>query len=148
MKIVEKPHKAMSKLLFHIVRVLYYTLQRTISKHKLMMSRLNLRRLLERGKIFRKSIGDLLSTVYNHQKKSFYVPHQEAFELLNSELMVDDNMKRMMCSPSPRVRQLRVTDSPYPLRGEEEEEEEDGNQVDKDAEKFIKRFYEQLRLQK
>lgn len=70
----------------------------------------------------------------------------KAFELLNSEFMVDDNIKRMMCSPSPRVRQLRVTDSPYPLR--EEEEVEGGNQVDKDAEKFIKRFYEQLRLQK
>lgn len=40
------------------------------------------------------------------------------------------------------VRQLRITDSPFPLR-----DDVDGGQVDLDAEEFIKKFYEQLRTQ-
>ncbi|AES67936.1 hypothetical protein MtrunA17_Chr2g0331101 [Medicago truncatula] len=44
---------------------------------------------------------------------------------------------------SPMVRQLRVTDSPFPLR----EDDEKDNQVDKAAEDFINRFYSQLRKQ-
>ncbi|XP_066371160.1 uncharacterized protein [Miscanthus floridulus] len=40
------------------------------------------------------------------------------------------------------ARQLRITDSPFPLR-----DDEDGGQVDLDAEEFIKKFYEQLRTQ-
>ncbi|CAL5199936.1 unnamed protein product [Lathyrus oleraceus] len=40
---------------------------------------------------------------------------------------------------SPMMRQLRVTDSPFPLR--------DDNEVDKAAEDFINRFYCQLRMQ-
>ncbi|KAJ1388751.1 hypothetical protein SESBI_38842 [Sesbania bispinosa] len=51
---------------------------------------------------------------------------------------------------SPMVRQLRVTDSPFPMptnsSGSEIEEEKD-NQVDKAAEEFIKRFYMELRKQ-
>jgi len=43
---------------------------------------------------------------------------------------------------SPMVRQLRVTDSPFPLR-----EDDEDNQVDKAAEDFINRFYSQLRKQ-
>ncbi|PNX89100.1 hypothetical protein L195_g045217 [Trifolium pratense] len=45
---------------------------------------------------------------------------------------------------SPMVRQLRVTDSPFPLR---EDDEKDNDQVDKAAEDFISRFYSQLRGQ-
>ncbi|XP_074592339.1 uncharacterized protein LOC141848120 [Curcuma longa] len=41
-------------------------------------------------------------------------------------------------------RQLRITDSPFPAR---EEEENDGGRVDREAEAFIRRFYDQLRLQ-
>jgi len=44
---------------------------------------------------------------------------------------------------SPMARQLRVTDSPFPLR----EDDEKDNQVDKAAEDFINRFYSQLRKQ-
>ncbi|KAL5729042.1 hypothetical protein ACHQM5_002047 [Ranunculus cassubicifolius] len=44
---------------------------------------------------------------------------------------------------TPVVRQLRITDSPFPLRDIEE-----NNQVDKEADEFIQRFYAQLRLQK
>ncbi|XP_073294629.1 uncharacterized protein [Primulina huaijiensis] len=44
--------------------------------------------------------------------------------------------------PSPVVRQLRVTDSPYPLR-----EIEEDNHVDEDAEEFIAKFYNDLKQQ-
>ncbi|KAJ0709577.1 hypothetical protein HanRHA438_Chr09g0428051 [Helianthus annuus] len=43
---------------------------------------------------------------------------------------------------SPMVRQLRVTDSPFPLSNEEED-----SHVDEAAEKFIMKFYNELRRQ-
>ncbi|KAL6603930.1 hypothetical protein ACP70R_044291 [Stipagrostis hirtigluma subsp. patula] len=42
------------------------------------------------------------------------------------------------------VRQLRITDSPFPLR---DDAAGDGGLVDLEAEEFIKKFYEQLRTQ-
>ncbi|XP_062229003.1 uncharacterized protein LOC133926877 [Phragmites australis] len=42
------------------------------------------------------------------------------------------------------VRQMRITDSPFPLRNDAVG---DGGQVDREAEEFIKKFYEQLRTQ-
>ncbi|KAI4331255.1 hypothetical protein MLD38_029457 [Melastoma candidum] len=44
---------------------------------------------------------------------------------------------------TPRVRQLRITDSPYPLK-----DEGDGGKVDKAAEEFIQKFYMALQKQK
>lgn len=44
---------------------------------------------------------------------------------------------------SPMVRQLRVTDSPFPIKDAEENDE-----VDQDAEEFIKNFYKDLKKQK
>ncbi|XP_074273772.1 uncharacterized protein LOC141597280 [Silene latifolia] len=51
---------------------------------------------------------------------------------------------------SPLTRQLRVTDSPFPLKdgkGNDEEQEEDVK-VNKAADDFIKRFYKNLKMQK
>ncbi|KAF0904829.1 hypothetical protein E2562_037604 [Oryza meyeriana var. granulata] len=48
-------------------------------------------------------------------------------------------------SPAP-VRQLRITDSPFPLR-DDDAAAGDGGLVDLEAEEFIKKFYEQLRTQ-
>ncbi|XP_010688301.1 uncharacterized protein LOC104902281 [Beta vulgaris subsp. vulgaris] len=51
---------------------------------------------------------------------------------------------------SPSVRQLRITDSPFPLKdgkGNKEEEEEDVK-VNKAADEFIKKFYKNLMMQK
>ena len=45
---------------------------------------------------------------------------------------------------SPGVRQLRITDSPFPLSGVDEDE---GGYVDEAAEQFISRFYKDLKLQ-
>ncbi|KAK6153627.1 hypothetical protein DH2020_013266 [Rehmannia glutinosa] len=44
--------------------------------------------------------------------------------------------------PSPMVRQLRITDSPFPLRDFEED-----NHVDEAAEEFIMKFYKDLKKQ-
>ncbi|RWR73503.1 hypothetical protein CKAN_00178700 [Cinnamomum micranthum f. kanehirae] len=46
-------------------------------------------------------------------------------------------------SPGPPVRKLRITDSPFPVADADED-----CHVDREAEEFIGRFYEQLRLQK
>lgn len=46
---------------------------------------------------------------------------------------------------SPAGEQLRIADSPFTAR---EEEEAGGGPVDREAEAFIRRFYEQLRLQR
>ncbi|CAJ1951097.1 unnamed protein product [Sphenostylis stenocarpa] len=65
-------------------------------------------------------------------------------EMLNNEAAVEASpAAAALCSPA--VRQLiRVTDSPFPLREYEDDKE---NQVDKAAEEFIKRFYNELRKQ-
>ncbi|THU74847.1 hypothetical protein C4D60_Mb04t37720 [Musa balbisiana] len=77
----------------------------------------------------------------------------KVFDILNSEL---SDTESVVASPSPApviwsfakspavVRQLRITDSPFPLR---EEEEDVDIHIDEKAEEFIRRFYEQLRLQ-
>ncbi|PKA46836.1 hypothetical protein AXF42_Ash015730 [Apostasia shenzhenica] len=81
----------------------------------------------------------------------------KAFEMLNAE--VSDDMEWVFLSPSPSpgmmwgfgrvptARRLRVTDSPFPAGAEEEASAVDGGTVDKEAEEFIRRFYEQLRQQ-
>ncbi|KAL9224529.1 hypothetical protein vseg_000554 [Gypsophila vaccaria] len=54
------------------------------------------------------------------------------------------------CEKSPITRQLRITDSPFPIKddkGNEEEFEEDVK-VNKAADDFIKRFYKNLKMQK
>lgn len=75
---------------------------------------------------------------------------QRVLEMLNTS---DNNHAVASAAPSPLVtlpgfgrsplvRQLRITDSPFPLK-----DEGDG-QVDKAAEDFIKKFYKDLMLQK
>lgn len=46
-------------------------------------------------------------------------------------------------SPGPQVRQLRITDSPFPVAHADED-----CHVDREADEFIGRFYDELRLQK
>ncbi|KAJ8513845.1 hypothetical protein OPV22_004279 [Ensete ventricosum] len=77
----------------------------------------------------------------------------KVFEILNSEL---SDAESDVTSPSPApviwnfgkspavVRQLRITDSPFPVRDAEEDVD---FHIDEKAEEFIRRFYEQLRLQ-
>ncbi|KAK7271937.1 hypothetical protein RJT34_28218 [Clitoria ternatea] len=64
-------------------------------------------------------------------------------EMLNkNEIMVEASPALPGFGRSPMVRQLRVTDSPFPLKDDDKD-----NLVDKAAEDFIKRFYTELRKQ-
>ncbi|KAJ6793981.1 Uncharacterized protein M6B38_233345 [Iris pallida] len=105
-----------------------------------------------------------------HGKKRHHCGHRDydyeaataiakAFEILNAEAAsaaASDLEPSSSVAPSPMrtpmwrfgkspaaVRQLRITDSPFPIK---EDEVADG-EVDKEAEEFIRRFYEQLRRQ-
>ncbi|MBA0552045.1 hypothetical protein Golob_022887 [Gossypium lobatum] len=71
-------------------------------------------------------------------------------EMLNNNMGVESDAAVIAASPmlpgfgqTPLVRQLRITDSPFPLR---DVDEGNGN-VDKAAEDFINRFYKDLKLQ-
>jgi hypothetical protein len=62
---------------------------------------------------------------------------------INDQTIVEASPALPGFGRSPMVRQLRVTDSPFPLQNDDEKD----NQVDKAAEDFINRFYSQLRKQ-
>ncbi|XP_068638588.1 uncharacterized protein [Aristolochia californica] len=69
---------------------------------------------------------------------------QKTLEKLNSEKSAAASpMSVSWFGRSPAVRQLRITDSPFPIKNTDED-----CHVDKEAEEFIEKFYEQLRLQK
>lgn len=63
-------------------------------------------------------------------------------EMLNNEAAVEASPALPGFGRSPMVRQLRITDSPFPLRDIDEDPH-----VDKAAEEFIQRFYKELRQQ-
>jgi hypothetical protein len=70
-----------------------------------------------------------------------------ALELLNNnELPVPVEASPMLpgFGRSPMVRQLRITDSPFPLR----DVDDDNGLVNKKADEFIEKFYKELRKQK
>ncbi|XP_052198634.1 uncharacterized protein LOC127805862 [Diospyros lotus] len=71
---------------------------------------------------------------------------QKVLEMLNKETVLPAEASPLLpgFGRSPMVRQLRVTDSPFPLK----DEKEDNAQVDKAAEEFIKKFYRELMRQK
>uniref|UniRef100_A0A2P2P6K1 Uncharacterized protein n=1 Tax=Rhizophora mucronata TaxID=61149 RepID=A0A2P2P6K1_RHIMU len=67
-----------------------------------------------------------------------------SLEMLNSnEMPVEASPVLPGFGRSPLVRQLRITDSPYPLR----DADDDNGYADKKAEEFIQKFYKQLRQQ-
>uniref|UniRef100_A0A2N9GB46 Avr9/Cf-9 rapidly elicited protein 146 n=1 Tax=Fagus sylvatica TaxID=28930 RepID=A0A2N9GB46_FAGSY len=68
---------------------------------------------------------------------------QKVLEMLNNDIVEASPLVTLPgFGKSPMVRQLRVTDSPFPLK------DEGDSQVDKQAEEFIKNFYKDLKLQK
>lgn len=91
---------------------------------------------------------------YSYDFEAF-IAIAKTFEVLNSNN--NNNMNEVSdaesVAPSPMilfgkstpvtVRQLRITDSPFPVK---EDEVSDGK-IDKEADDFIKRFYKQLRMQ-
>lgn len=72
---------------------------------------------------------------------------KKVLEMLNNEIATEATAA---ASPfpgfgqSPMVRELRITDSPFPLKDNEVVD----TQVDKAAEEFIKKFYKELKQQK
>lgn len=94
------------------------------------------------------------STVVDEDDITTVSAVHKLLEMLNNEVITEGGGSTIP-SPylpgfgygrSPMVRQLRITDSPFPLRDNAVDESE--CHVDEDAEEFIERFYEQLRLQK
>ncbi|RWV77760.1 hypothetical protein GW17_00061372 [Ensete ventricosum] len=145
-----------AKRVWHIVRVVFYMHRKSLSMHKLMV---DLHLLLKRGKNAGKALGHLV-TFHHHghlhgvaamysgfscrsmdPDRAFYSP-ATGFETLDFEI---SDAESVVPSPSPAgARQLRITDSPFPLT---EDEEAACQHIDQEAEEFIRRFYEQLRLQ-
>nr|AFK43451.1 unknown [Lotus japonicus] len=78
---------------------------------------------------------------------STYSAVQKVLEMLNNDKVEVDSSSPLVTLPgfgkSPVCRQLRVTDSPFPLK-----DESGDSQVDVEVEEFIKRFYKDLNLQK
>lgn len=168
---MEQNPTVLAKKVWNLVRVVYSMLRKGISKRKLL---LDLNMMIKRGKIASKTLHNLMfhhhhhKTATNHLSFSPTPPSESEFSCINSPVNepVDDIdidmraasvavMKAMemihseSASPalpgfgrSPVVRQLRVTDSPFPANSVDED-----NHVDEDAERFISRFYNDLRLQ-
>ncbi|KAI3443730.1 hypothetical protein Pfo_000395 [Paulownia fortunei] len=166
---IEKSPQEIAKEFWSIVRTAFYMMRKSLSKSKLV---LHLHMLLKRGKVASKAIGNLILT-HNHNyystltcrsndvNKSFLSPQEYEFSCSNSPVYSSYLSKRKNHHLHRRrqghyqeeelnvvqnmldVRQLRVTDSPFPLKDTEEH-----HQVDKDAEEFIKKFYKDLKDQK
>ncbi|XP_057447208.1 uncharacterized protein LOC130739013 [Lotus japonicus] len=86
---------------------------------------------------------------HNHHYEDISTVHavQKMLEMLNNSDKVEASP--LVALPgfgkSPiGIKQLRITDSPFPLK---DEEGDHNNQVDLAAEEFIKRFYKDLNLQ-
>eukprot|EP00262_Sarcandra_glabra_P008699 TRINITY_DN2235_c0_g1_i2.p1 TRINITY_DN2235_c0_g1~~TRINITY_DN2235_c0_g1_i2.p1 ORF type:complete len:243 (-),score=4.60 TRINITY_DN2235_c0_g1_i2:218-850(-) len=79
-----------------------------------------------------------------HHHSNDYVSPSTVLEMHNSDFPEASPVALSGFGKSPMVRQLRITDSPFPIR----DADEGSSHVDNDAEEFIKMFYEQLRLQK
>ncbi|KAM1508531.1 hypothetical protein ACFX10_017826 [Malus domestica] len=84
------------------------------------------------------------TSAYQYDDVSTMSAVQKVLEMLNNEMAVEASPLVTLpgFGKSPMVRQLRITDSPFPLK------DEGDSQVDKEAEEFIKRFYKDLKLQK
>ncbi|XP_021900117.1 uncharacterized protein LOC110816291 [Carica papaya] len=91
-----------------------------------------------------------LPKAYRYNDVTTVAAVQRVLEMLNNEAAAETAAGVAASSPlvlpgfgrSPMVRQLRVTDSPFPLK------DEGDSMVDKEAEEFIKRFYKELKSQK
>ncbi|KAL2493142.1 hypothetical protein Adt_28770 [Abeliophyllum distichum] len=84
-----------------------------------------------------------------HSRRQHAPPTEDDFATANALVKALEMLHSEAASPalpgfgkSPMVRQLRITDSPFPLRNTEED-----NHVDEAAEKFIMKFYKDLKKQ-
>ncbi|XP_076910342.1 uncharacterized protein LOC143567955 [Bidens hawaiensis] len=168
---MEKNVQVLPKKVWRLVRVLYFMLRKNISKSKLL---LDLNKMMKRHKITGESVQNLSPpadeyefscsnspSTNNHHFSlfSFHKKHHskniDSNEDLDMMAVNEAVLKAIEMSHSetvsptlpgfgrsPMVRQLRITDSPFPLSSVDED-----NHVDVAAEKFISRFYNDLRRQ-
>ncbi|XP_010253828.1 PREDICTED: uncharacterized protein LOC104594973 [Nelumbo nucifera] len=68
---------------------------------------------------------------------------QKMLEMLSNDVILEPSplVNLPGFGKSPMVRQLRITDSPFPLRSTDED-----SHVEKAAEEFIEKFYKDLKL--
>ncbi|XP_023739936.1 uncharacterized protein LOC111888060 [Lactuca sativa] len=93
------------------------------------------------GALYRRSHKDYDLTVDNVKRVFDILNNYEAATMVEPE---KSPLTLLGFGGSQNVRQLRVTDSPFPVNNTEE----DTLQVDKAAEEFIKNFYNDLKQQK
>ncbi|MFS7906188.1 hypothetical protein Hanom_Chr01g00056351 [Helianthus anomalus] len=171
---MEQNIPVLAKKVWRLVRVLYFMLRKNISKSKLL---LDLNRMMKRRKIADKSsssptfsppLGEYefsctnSPTTNNHafslfsfsfrKKHASANQHAEDLDMMAINAAVLKAMEMINSEAasstlpgfgrSPVVRQLRVSDSPFPLSNVDED-----SHVDEAAEKFINRFYNDLRRQ-
>ncbi|OIT29958.1 PREDICTED: uncharacterized protein LOC109210651 [Nicotiana attenuata] len=126
-----------AKKFWNIVRVAFFMLKKGISKRKFMLD-FNL--FMKRGKIASKAAIHAPATTDD----DVFVMNAAVVKAL--EMLQSANASPANDLPgfgrTPTVRQLRVTDSPFPLR-----DVEDDSHVDEAAENFISKFYRDLRRQ-
>ena len=83
---------------------------------------------------------------HNNHRENFdgiYNVDEKVFEMLNNYNKVEASPFRLPgFGRTSVVRQVRITDSPFPLKNGE-----DDDKVDKAAEEFIKKFYKELKKQ-
>ena len=167
------PPTPVAKKLKPVLRAVSHMIKKGITSRRKLM--LDLHLLLERTKIAGKAIASILTFNNNHHNPAafFYSPREVEFSCSNTpsyppphvhkqknrnsieeasaasiarafEMMSEEINYSVAESvvPSPS---LRVTDSVFPIK--EDEEVDNDDRVDRQAEDFIRRFYEQLRVQ-
>ncbi|KAL1538314.1 hypothetical protein AAHA92_27074 [Salvia divinorum] len=167
---MEQNMQIVAKKFWSVVRVLYFMLRKGISKAKLLS---DLSTMMKRGKIAGKAaIHNLIFhqvaavTAASRRRDpineyEFSCSSSPAFtfpsfhrgkpridaEMLAAALeMINSSAASPTLpgfGPSPMVRQLRITDSPFPLY----DAGEDNHHVDEAAERFIVKFYSDLKRQ-
>ncbi|KAL7152447.1 hypothetical protein ABFS83_04G097700 [Erythranthe nasuta] len=165
---MEKNLPIVAKKIWKMVRVIYFMLRKGISKGKLFT---DFGMIMKRGKIAGKAAIKNLMLLHHHHAAAAASPsisgrrfqdyefscsssspdacypkkrrNSKSAQPSEEDLMAAASPVLPGFGPSPNVRQLRVTDSPFPL----EDDVDKDSHVDEAAEVFIMNFYKELRLQ-
>ncbi|RWR74333.1 DUF761 domain-containing protein [Cinnamomum micranthum f. kanehirae] len=131
-----------AKRLWNFLRIAFFMIRKGLmSKRKLIMD-MNLK--MKRGKVLGKSLGNL---IFHHHSRS---ADSRGFGLQEYEFSCSNSPNPVFFHAGEKITSMV---SPSSIRlsnySSEEEENDSGSecQVDNEAEEFIRRFYEQLRIQ-
>uniref|UniRef100_A0A6N2M9U7 DUF761 domain-containing protein n=1 Tax=Salix viminalis TaxID=40686 RepID=A0A6N2M9U7_SALVM len=159
MEVHPRVNSVLAKRLWNVLRVTFFMIRKGLgSKRKLIMD-MNL--MMKRGKLLRKSLSNLMSLHHHHHHHSRDLAREEA------QLEAEESSRAVVTVPktpeytfnlhfdhasefAPGEKRSPLL-SPFSVRVSDyssEDENDGGNvQVDDEAEEFIRRFYEQLRVQ-